>query len=541
MAQGTRGKTLDTDKAIEGLKLTLSEEITKSVSANIDARLTEIKDLIQGDPDGVDTRLKVIEGVVVSNENALVPEVANIRGLVGPFVDPPPPLNLQEQISALRSDVTVLQNSETVADESALHELNFKVSHLCDAVGILERKVHSNESRILKNAADLLSNNLKLGGIGETPDEDPVNVAQTFFENILGFSPDEVDIVDAYRMKGNLRRKVNGILVDLPKLLYVQCSPLFRLQVEKRKTLVQNKFDELSKLRYSIRPHLPDAHYAARQRWNAMVKNVISENEGKADKDKVRFQFRGEEFYIGGLRVMDKIQPPSLKSVCILNPAKRDMIDLLTFFESSVKVEKESKFQAFAITVYGPEQIDNAYLKMRKDHMTATHICLGYRYLEDGLNSPTLHGAAHDGEYQADVKLIDTMFKAKLNNVAVFVVRRYGGVHIGGKRLSLIHDTALEAINLLRASRGEDFDEESMSEGESVHSAPAAASQGSPQGDVSSDSSRRRQRKSKNKTKGQGRGSGPSVRGSGPSVRGGKVGALRKPKLNVATSNVVYL
>ena len=89
-------------------------------------------------------------------------------------------------------------------------------------------------------------------------------------------------------------------------------------------------------------------------------------------------------------------------------------------------------------------------------------------------------GVVHDGEYQADAKLLDTMHTSRLNNIVVFVVRRYGGIHIGGLRLALIHKTAMDALHLLHTARGDVLtagDEEEAEEDEDrfLSSAPRSS------------------------------------------------------------------
>ena len=523
----TRGKTAqEAEKSFDEWK----ESITNAVSTSLNKSLDDLKDLITNRDTGVEPRLTHIEEIVEKNPNALVEEVDSIRSIVGPTPDTPPSASLQQQIIDLKQQLTTLQNSEASVDKLQSRELEVKVNALCQAMGVLEDKVNSHESRIISNSASILSNNIKIGALAETPDEDPYHVVSTFFENIMGLTPGDGDIVEASRMKGELRRKIKGAVVTLPKLMYVRCSPAFRVKVDRNKHLLKDKFDETSKMRYSIRPHLPEAHYAVRQKFNEKVKSIIKDNAGKEEKDRVSFSFRGEDFYIDKFKVVDKIQPPSLQDACSLSLTERDTLDRLSFFVSEPKTVKNSKFQAYAISVYSLEQIKAAYLKMRKDHLRATHICLGYRYADGGLNAPVLHGSSHDGEYLADIRLLDTLFKAKINNVAVFVVRRYGGVHIGGTRLSLIQETANDALNQLRDARGETFSEPASgdeTDAASVASSQLAVVQEPPEGE---DKSSRRKRKA-GKKGGRGRGA-KSGRGRG---------SFRPPGLNSPYLDFDYL
>ena len=174
------------------------------------------------------------------------------------------------------------------------------------------------------------------------------------------------------------------------------------------------------------------------------------------------------------------------------------------------QVERCSKFQAFAITVFGPEFLNKAYLKMRLDHLSATHVCMAYKYNEEGLNSPSLHGSCHDGEYLADIRLLDTLLKAKINNAAVFVVRRYSGVHIGGKRLTLIQQTAQEALDKLRESRGDILSDPESSadeaDAESTISSQLGHSIQDPDGEGATPSKKQRKCQQRNENHGGGYG-----------------------------------
>ena len=87
--------------------------------------------------------------------------------------------------------------------------------------------MNSHESRILANAADHLANNVKIGGLGQLPNEDPKLVVSAFFKSIMGIKPAAGDIVEASHMKGGICRKVNGGFVTLPKLMFIKCSPSF--------------------------------------------------------------------------------------------------------------------------------------------------------------------------------------------------------------------------------------------------------------------------------------------------------------------------
>ena len=63
-------------------------------------------------------------------------------------------------------------------------------------------------------------------------------------------------------MKGTLRRMIGGKQMDYPRLMYIQCSPFFCQQIEQNKSALVGKHDENCKVKYAIKNHLPEAHYA---------------------------------------------------------------------------------------------------------------------------------------------------------------------------------------------------------------------------------------------------------------------------------------
>ena len=96
---------------------------------------------------------------------------------------------------------------------------------------------------------------------------------------------------------------------------------------------------------------------------------------------------------------------------------------------------------------YTPQTIiQDAYLKLKSQYLSATHIALGYCVIIDG---EPVQGGCSDGEYQADFKLMDLLYKNNVQNIAVFVARWYGGVHIGGMRMTLLQQCAREVVDAL--------------------------------------------------------------------------------------------
>ena len=182
-----------------------------------------------------------------TTSQTLSSDVTAIKNLLGPIpAIVPPDDTLQQKVTSLQTEVTQLKNSEvslpssdteTVsklqeAFDTRCQEDDFKHRILCHAIDRLEAKLATHESKINDQATKMVSNNIKIGGLSEQIGEDTRVLTKTFFENIMELKPKDRDIIEASRMKGHLRKRIGDRMVDLPRLMYLWCSPQFRIKVE---------------------------------------------------------------------------------------------------------------------------------------------------------------------------------------------------------------------------------------------------------------------------------------------------------------------
>lgn len=75
------------------------------------------------------------------------------------------------------------------------------------------------------------------------------------------------------------------------------------------------------------------------------------------------------------------------------------------------------------------------------------HVMMGYQVK---INDELQHGSCDDTEYGGGVTIDKFLYSKRQRNLAVFVVRRYGGLHLGFDRFQVIEKTAAQAVKLLR-------------------------------------------------------------------------------------------
>lgn len=98
-------------------------------------------------------------------------------------------------------------------------------------------------------------------------------------------------------------------------------------------------------------------------------------------------------------------------------------------FDREVEVvEKKSKFLGFLLSCQTENEIKDALEFLKQEHKKATHICWA-----GTLKSPFYEKAVDDGEPSgtAGRPILNVLQKKEMQNVAIFVVRYFGGIKLG--------------------------------------------------------------------------------------------------------------
>ena len=98
-------------------------------------------------------------------------------------------------------------------------------------------------------------------------------------------------------------------------------------------------------------------------------------------------------------------------------------------FDKEVEIiEKKSKFYGYLLFCEKEEIIKDALKSLKAFHKKATHICYAYR-----LSFPFAEKAVDDGEPSgtAGRPILNVLQKKDLKNVAIFIVRYFGGIKLG--------------------------------------------------------------------------------------------------------------
>lgn len=133
--------------------------------------------------------------------------------------------------------------------------------------------------------------------------------------------------------------------------------------------------------------------------------------------------------------------PPGPLDMFVSREAQKKL-DQIDFAISKPKSHNSSQFIGLATRVYTVPQAQAAYQKVRQMYPSYDHILMAYK-IDDHT------GYQDDGEHSAGLNIHKRIMLNRGHNMAVFVVRNFGGIHIGAQRFDCINTVADNAIDAL--------------------------------------------------------------------------------------------
>ena len=119
--------------------------------------------------------------------------------------------------------------------------------------------------------------------------------------------------------------------------------------------------------------------------------------------------------------------------------------------EGDEHTESGSVFYSFAMRAKSLTDVQKGMLKLKTKYADATHISCGYRFENPMLNKD--QGFEDDGEIGQGRAILNAMKHKNVSNTCVFIVRYYGGKHLGKRRFEIARDLSNSAVQAHRYTR----------------------------------------------------------------------------------------
>ena len=304
--------------------------------------------------------------------------------------------------------------------------------------GLVQRQfnqIKDLNDKVATLTAKSMDRNLIISGIeGDTPKEKCIDSVLTFFRSQVEIDAAEEEITSARRLgkySKNMKR---------PRAIFVSCKYMLKERVMSNVSNLKDKTNTNGDT-YSINKQLPEKLTEQGREMRAKLKEIKEREESLPTRDKSKLEIRNKSLYING-EVYKKTLPAPEPLDLFPDENEGVKLDRVKLSASDVVSEQGSDFQAYAFKTSQLVEVQRGYRKVRTLHPAATHVLAVYNFRNKSDHQD-------DDEYGSSFKLLKEVQKEQKVNIAVFVVRDYGGVKLGPLRHKLIKDVAFEAINRL--------------------------------------------------------------------------------------------
>lgn len=340
------------------------------------------------------------------------------------------------------NEFTVKTNSSDIESLKSDNEsLKSQVELLSSMVIKLKHDLQSACDRITDLTTRSMSDNLIISNLPERHDENCTQAFSDFIGNKLGVECSD-NIIRAHRI---------GTPSDdgtkFPRPLVAKLNPSTKSEIlENRKALKGQKAPN-GKF-FSVQDQVPDSISEQRKRAYAIAKRQWDANKNLPDKDKVNVRIvKGTSVMFNNTLLKPPVHVPSAREMLCTDPQETEKMKKLRFQQSKPQGEKDSTFVAYGCKVSSLPEVQRAYLRIRKEHAAADKVVCAF-------SAPGNHGNqvtdyCDDNEWGGGFCALKALLATNHKNTAVFVVRYYGGQHLGPKRFRHITEVTTAAINKL--------------------------------------------------------------------------------------------
>lgn len=325
--------------------------------------------------------------------------------------------------------------SKTVnAQKTELAQNRFKTNLLTNVVIKHDEQLQEQSSKITNIQKRSMKYNLIISGLIEEKEESNQSLLwdiQKFIEEKLQVH-DPIDIAVAHRFgvadsKGS-RPVIIKVASEEQKRLLLAGGPKLRG--------VQNVKGQY----YYISEQLPE-ELAEQKRYRQFW---VRDNKRKPVDEQKDVSINQNRLYINNQMYRRKVSPPQNPEILRMNEEDLAEVRNVELIKGPTHEEKNSEFLTYVQQISSVNEVRLGYRKMRVRFADATHIMMAYKL--PGAVGPLNQEGCDDGEHGSSRHLLQMLIDKDYTNVCVYVVRYYGGTHLGQKRFEIITNLAQEAI-----------------------------------------------------------------------------------------------
>lgn len=263
--------------------------------------------------------------------------------------------------------------------------------------------------------------------------------ALKFFKEVMNLDLEIMDIWKAHRTGQFKPDKIRPLIV---KVSY-QAKDLIMDNI----TCLKDKCNPTTKQKYFVGEQVPEGISEVRKQVSNQVKTLRDQNDKKPKDERDRIQVINNQILINDKLQQPEISPPTPSELFLDNDTQATIDRLQTeLMETEPEVLRNSKFIGLAAKANSLDKVRKLYTAVYQRYPAADHAMMAYA-LKEGHQVKS--GSCDDREFGAGNRLKKLIFEAKAKDTVLFVLRKYGGVHLGFQRFAAIENVAKAALAML--------------------------------------------------------------------------------------------
>ena len=162
---------------------------------------------------------------------------------------------------------------------------------------------------------------------------------------------------------------------------------------------------------------------------------------------KQNMEFKRGQLFVKNKPYQKKVKVPEYKQLLTMDSGDMRSISQISLADGGSSIEKGSRFVGYACKANDLKTIRKAYIHIKRLHPDASHVSMAYRLA--GTDKAYDEDYVDDREHSARRKLLNQLIKDEQVDIVFFVVRFYGGIHIGAACFDIHQRLIKQAIAAL--------------------------------------------------------------------------------------------
>ena len=176
---------------------------------------------------------------------------------------------------------------------------------------------------------------------------------------------------------------------------------------------------------YFIYNQLPEGHNEVRRQLQA----IVMENHKQLADARMEMKFITNDFIINNEVYHHQVSTPMPTDPLNVSSQSRIKMHTIDLKYGNTETHKASRFIGIAHAVKNIDDVCEGYHKVKTLYSDTTHVMCAYRLHNS--RGPFGQDGLDDGKHGSGHHMLSLIKEKKYENIAVYVVRYYGGLHLG--------------------------------------------------------------------------------------------------------------